>query len=97
MKLTFEWDENKNAINIKKHGISFDEAVSVFNDPKRYEKFDTVNSFFEKRWITVGLAGWKVLRVVFTERNSTIRLITARKADKINKERYFYGYSKTNN
>jgi hypothetical protein len=97
MKIEFEWDERKNAVNIKKHGVSFEEAALVFNDPCRYERYDKIHSFLEKRWIIVGFAGWKVLRVIITERYNTIRIITARKADKNDEKRYFYGYSKTDN
>ena len=92
MVLRFEWDEKKNAKNIRKHGVSFEEATTVFSDPKRHEQYDWKHSLFEKRWITVGLAGIKVLYVIFTERKNKIRIITARKADKNDMEVYFYGY-----
>jgi len=97
MELKFEWDERKNAINIRKHKVSFEEATVVFSDPKRYEEFDGIHSLFEKRWKVIGLAGIKVLFVCFTERNDVIRLISARKADKKEMEAYFYGYGTTNN
>ncbi|MDR2543159.1 MAG: BrnT family toxin [Treponema sp.] len=97
MKLQFEWDENKNTINKRKHGVSFEEAVMVFSDPERYEMFDGIHSIFEKRWKTIGLAGWNVLIVSFTESIDTIRIISARKADKNFIEEYFYGYGKTGN
>jgi len=95
MKTKFEWDERKNAINIKKHGISFEEAVAVFSDPKRCEFYDRVHSLIEKRWLTIGLAGLKILSVSFTERTDKIRLISARKANKKDMEVYFYGYGTT--
>jgi len=91
MKIEFEWDERKNAKNIKKHKISFEEAAVVFSDPNRYETYDRVHSLTEKRWETVGLAGFKMYRIIFTERNNVIRLISARKADKNDIEEYFYG------
>ena len=97
MELKFEWDEKKNVINISKHGISFEEAAVVFSDQKRYEIYDKVHSFFEKRWKTVGLSGIKLLRVTFTERNDKIRIISARKADKNDTKEYFYGYGAKNN
>jgi len=96
MELRFEWDERKNLINIKKHGVAFDEAENVFFDPECYEMYDEIHSFYEKRWIIVGLAGLKILKVVFTERNGIIRIISARKADKYDKEAYFYGYGTKN-
>jgi len=95
MILKFEWDERKNAINIKKHGISFEEAVKVFSDPRRCEMYDNIHSLMEKRWITIGLVGLKILSVSFTERDDKIRLISARKANKKNMEVYFYGYGTT--
>ena len=96
MELRFEWDEKKDLINIKKHGVAFDEAEKVFFDPERYETYDEIHSLFEKRWIILGLAGLKILKVVFTERNGIIRIISARKADKYDEEVYFYGYGTKN-
>ena len=96
MELRFEWDEKKNIVNQKKHGISFEEATMVFFDPMSYETYDGIHSLIERRWIRVGLAGCKILKVVFTERNGRIRLISARKADNTDKEEYYYGYG-TNN
>jgi len=95
MKLTFEWDDKKNAANKKKHGVAFEEAAGVFTDPRRYEVFDGTHSLIEKRWIAIGLSAWNVLTVCFTERNGTIRIISARKASKNDMEAYFYGYDKT--
>jgi len=92
MVLKFEWDEKKNTQNKKKHGVSFETVKLIFYDPKRYEMYDKKHSFFEKRWITVGLAGLTVYRVAYTERSDRIRIISARKADKNDKKEYFYGY-----
>ena len=91
MILKFEWDENKNAVNINKHGVSFEEAAAVFSDPRRYEMYDGIHSLIEKRWIIIGLAGFKLLKVSFTERKDKIRLISARKANKKDMEVYSYG------
>ena len=52
--MKFTWDENKNRINIKKHGISFEEASTVLIDPLHIAVLDTRISLFEERWITVG-------------------------------------------
>jgi len=92
-KTEFEWDEKKNVINIKKHGVSFEDAIMVFNDPKRYEQYDKAHSFFEDRWKTVGLNNTTVLSVIITEAEESTRIISVRKADKYEKEKYFYGYS----
>lgn len=93
MKLKFEWDDEKDKKNIEKHGISFEEAQLVFYDPKHYELYDEKHSIMEKRWIVIGLSGWKILKVSFTERRDHIRIISAKKADKNYEEEYFYGYN----
>jgi uncharacterized DUF497 family protein len=93
MNIVFEWDEEKNAKNIRKHGVSFKMAEKVFYDPRRFEMFDIEHSIFEDRLRTVGFSGLKLLTVVFTERDNFIRIISARKADKNEEEEYFYGYS----
>lgn len=70
MKMTFEWDEKKNTINKKKHGISFEMAVRVFLDEKRIEKIDFVHSTLEEeRTNIIGrVSGMLVLFVVATDR-----------------------------
>jgi uncharacterized DUF497 family protein len=92
MILEFEWDYEKNQKNQRKHGVSFEEATMVFYDPMSYERIDWVHSIAESRWYKIGISGWKVLVVSFTERNRLIRIISARKADKNDKERYLNGY-----
>ena len=93
MEIKLEWEERKNQINKKKHGISFEIAALIFSDPMRYEMYDKSHSIIEKRWIAIGLSGLKLLKVSFTERDGKIRIISARKADKQDMEEYFYGYS----
>jgi uncharacterized DUF497 family protein len=92
MDLEFEWDEKKDALNKRKHGVSFQSAKRVFFDPKRTEAFDKKHSLFEERLVTVGFSDLILLTVVFTERNHSVRIITARKANKKEEEKYFYGY-----
>ena len=92
MNIDFEWDEEKNAKNIRKHGVSFEMAKKVFLDPRRFEMIDIEHSIFEERLMTVGFSGLKLLSVIFTERDDSVRIITARKADKHEEEEYFYGY-----
>jgi uncharacterized DUF497 family protein len=70
MELRFEWDDSKSALNIRKYGISFEEAALVFSDPNCYELYDWIHSLMEKRWFIIGLAGWNILKVNFTERNN---------------------------
>jgi uncharacterized DUF497 family protein/predicted DNA binding CopG/RHH family protein len=62
--MQFEWDENKNALNKTKHGVSFEDAQSVFNDPLHISKLDYRFSYFEERWITIGTTSNLELLVV---------------------------------
>jgi len=96
MKKDFEWDERKDAINKKKHGVSFEDATMVFFDPNLVEAYSENHSFFEERWKVIGLSGLALLAVFFTERHGSVRIISARKADKIEEEEYFYGYGTFN-
>lgn len=90
MELEFEWDEEKERLNIKKHGISFTMAAKVFLDAGRIEIYDEAHSIDEDRYITIGWAG-DVLFVVYTERTSRIRLISARLAT-ARERRIYEGY-----
>jgi len=94
MNYKFEWDEKKNVLNLKKHGVSFETATMVFNDPKRLDIYDQEHSEFEDRWNTIGLLSFEIISVIYTMRNGIIRLISARKADKEEEEMYLHGYSK---
>lgn len=90
----FEWDENKEKINIKKHGIDFRTAALVFQDKNRIEWFDEVHSEYEDRYITIGEINGVaiVLMVVYTEREDAIRLISARKATTQERRAYYDTY-----
>ena len=86
---TFEWDEPKAAGNLKKHRISFDEAVTVFGDRQAITFADTDHSEIEDRSRTYGLSSTgRLLVVVHTERKNTVRIISARKATKYEKTIY---------
>lgn len=91
MQLTFEWDTEKEKINIAKHGIDFETASHIFYDSSRIEKYDELHSGDEDRYITIGTMNGVafVVTVVFTERDSAIRLISARKATKRETEEYY--------
>ncbi len=81
--LDFEWDEDKAAVNLKKHKISFEEAKTVFADPFAITIDDPKHSLEEYRFIDTGMsADGKVLVVSYTEREQKIRLISCRKATK---------------
>jgi len=91
--MNFEWDETKNRINQEKHGVSFDEAKEIFDDPLQISKLDHRFNYFEERWITIGATKKEKLLVVanlfFTdEGEEIIRIISARKAN--NNERRAY-------
>ena len=77
-----EWDADKAARNLSKHGVSFEDAELVFYDSGRIETYDGRADYGEDRWATIGLAYSAVLYVVYTVRHEeTIRLISARKAN----------------
>jgi uncharacterized protein len=85
----FEWDEDKAVRNLARHDISFEEATRVFRDPYAIEALDDRKAYGEDRFILIGLAGNRVLTVVYTERNEHIRIISARKATKYEQENYY--------
>ncbi|MGZ8217921.1 BrnT family toxin [Methylomagnum sp.] len=81
--INFEWDSAKAASNLKKHGISFDEAKSVFYDDYATQFFDKESSTMEDRFLMLGMSSQaRILVVCHCERNgaNTIRIISARKA-----------------
>ena len=89
--LHFIWDEKKNRINQKKHGISFDEAKTVFFDENAIEFSDPDHSKEEDRFILLGFSFKLRMLVVcycYRENDTVIRIISARKAT--NKERLNY-------
>lgn len=86
--LVFEWDEEKNLINKRKHGISFETAAYVFEDENYIEMYDFEHSIEEDRYIAIGCVG-DVLFVVFTERKENIRLISARLATESERRLYY--------
>jgi len=86
--LTFEWDEEKNKLNKKLHGIDFEDAKLVFADPFKVILPDLYHSENEERWLAIGLVS-RVLFVVFTERDENIvRIISARVGTKAEERIY---------
>ena len=92
-EIDFLWDDEKARINRMKHGIRFETAALVFDDDFRMEIPDWSHSLDEERFITIGSAGdvLLVLFVVYTAREDGIRLISARKATKKERELYYAG------
>lgn len=89
MGLLFEWDPKKARLNIKRHGISFDEASTAFRDPLSRTIDDPLHSDDEERFVLIGQSvRGRLLVVVHTERGDRIRIISARLAT--NKERFRY-------
>jgi len=92
MAVEFEWDENKAATNLAKHGISFEEAASVFDDSLYVDFYDPDHSDDEHRYVIFGLSEKRRLLVVsYTERGDAIRLISARVATRMEQETYEKG------
>ena len=88
--MKFEWDDIKSEQNVKKHGVSFEEAQTVFLDPNAIEFYDNEHSKAEDRFVRLGISlKGNILTVVFCEIiNTAIRIISARKAT--SKERMIY-------
>ncbi|MFK5976241.1 MAG: BrnT family toxin [Sulfurovum sp.] len=91
--MKFEWDKNKEAINIQKHGITFEQAVYVFADQFALNRFDDEHSEDEDRWVLLGKSLNETLLLVvhtFVSNDGTefARIISARKATKNEKEMY---------
>ena len=85
----FEWDVDKARINLKKHDISFEEAVSIFNDPNSITIYDENHSDTEDRFVDIGISSEKrILVVVYMERQNIIRIISCRKGTKKEKAAY---------
>ena len=91
--MRFEWDQGKNFTNLKKHGISFDEAIEIFDDPLHVSILDEKYSYFEERWITVGatknISIIVVVNLFFSdEGEEIIRVISAREATNNERKKY---------
>jgi uncharacterized DUF497 family protein len=87
--MKFEWNSQKADSNLKKHGVSFQEAASVFGDAHSITYYDPDHSAREHRFITVGMSqAGKVLMVAHTNRGDNVRIISARKTTR--KERRYY-------
>ena len=90
IEMVYQWNRDKAAASLRKHGIDFADAVSVFSDDLALtipdERFD------EERFVTIGLDGFgRVLVVVYTLRGKAIRIISARKASRQERQQYEEG------
>jgi len=90
IEMAYQWDRDKAAANLRKHGIDFADAVSVFSDDLAItipdERFD------EERFVTIGVDAFgRILVVVYTMREDEIRVISARKATRQERQQYEEG------
>lgn len=87
--MKFEWNSDKAAANEAKHGVTFDEAIEVFDDANAVTLFDTDHSIDEDRFMVIGLSSKRLLNVVYVERDAdALRVISARKASVVEKRLY---------
>jgi uncharacterized protein len=97
VQYSFDWDPNKAKLNISKHNVSFEQAVTVFRDPKALTVFDSNHSDNEDRWITLGIsANGNILVICHTfketdKNNVLIRIISVRKSTKKEQSQYIGG------
>ncbi|MHC4873917.1 MAG: BrnT family toxin [Planctomycetota bacterium] len=94
IELSFDWDSKKGTANFRKHGVSFEEAQSVFFDENAEQYWDEDHSEKEDRFLMVGMSyKFRVLLVVhcYCEKDTAIRIISARKATKKEQSDYFRG------
>ncbi|MEH1945541.1 MAG: BrnT family toxin [Nostoc sp.] len=88
--MAYQWDRDKAAANLRKHGVDFADAVTVFSDDLAITITD--ERFDEERFITIGIDAFnRVLVVVYTWRNDEIRLISARQATRYEQKQYEEG------
>ncbi len=90
--MKFDWDENKASSNLSKHGVSFEEAKTVFDDVLYVDFYDPDHSDNEERYLIVGKSNrGRSLIVSYTERKDVIRLISARETTRAEREIYEEG------
>jgi uncharacterized protein len=84
----FEWDEQKNKANIKKHGIDFEDIIPIFFSREALIMQDNRKDYSEDRLIILCPIGGRMFHVTYTARGSAVRIISARRANK--RERRYY-------
>jgi len=92
--MNFEWDENKNRINVKKHGLNFKDVHFCFENPIM-EKVDDRFEYGEKRYTALALLLGRAVNLVYTKKNETIRIISFRKANEREKKAYLQRFEET--
>ncbi|HEX6044901.1 MAG TPA: BrnT family toxin [Pyrinomonadaceae bacterium] len=90
--VSWEWDDEKARVNLEKDGVSFEEAVTVFDDPLYIDFYDPDHSADEHRYLIVGVSETRRLLIVsYTERREAIRLISAREVTAAERKAYEEG------
>jgi uncharacterized DUF497 family protein len=84
----FQWDEEKATSNFAKHGVRFEAAQRVFDDPFAIELIDDRHDYGEDRFVLIGMASARLLTVVYALRDETIRIISARGAEPLEHRAY---------
>jgi uncharacterized DUF497 family protein len=88
----YEWDNGKAAVNLRKHGVDFADAIAALEDSNRLEEIDAQLVYGEERIQVIGMAHGNVLSVIVTLRGEdTCRIISARKATRHEQDRYHAG------
>jgi len=85
----FEWDDTKAATNWRDHGVAFHQAVKVFRDSFAVEWIDDREDYGEERLNIMGFCEGVLLHVTYTERDDRLRLISVRRAEKYEQDRYY--------
>ena len=91
--MLLEWDDKKRLLNLEKHNIDFADVIQLFKNPYLIKE-DKRKDYGEKRWITLGIIKNGIVVVVFTHRKQDIRIISARKANKIERRIYHEKFRK---
>jgi uncharacterized DUF497 family protein len=92
----YEWDNGKAAVNLRKHGVDFADAIAALEDSNRLEEIDAQLVYGEERIQVIGMADGDVLFVIVTLRGEdTCRIISARKATRHEQDRYYSGNRET--
>ncbi len=90
--MNYEWDNEKAILNLREHGVDFLDAIGALEDRNRLEQIDAGFEYGEERLQIIGMAGGSILFVVATMRDEDIRrIISARKADRDEQDRYYAG------
>ena len=85
----FEWDSDKAAANWRHHGVTFDHAATAVRDPFAIEAIDERQDYGEERVNLIGMCEGTLLHVSYTERGEHVRIISARRAQRHEQDRYF--------